>query len=262
MDTSVWGWKDRTPEQVVGMLKELGYDGYGHSGTEDIPQYLQLCKQHGLRFFNTYVGLNLDRSEVDPALLEAARQLQGTEAMLWVPVTSRNYDRQTHTGDDTAVERIRLLADTVLPDGVKIALYPHSFFYIETADDAIRIAEKVNRRNVGVTFNLCHHLRIVGERDIERHLARALPYLFQVSINGADSGETTQMGWNQLIQPLDTGTYDVGRFLGILRRLGYHGPIGLQGFGIKGDPRTNLHRSIQAWKALKAAQMPEALARP
>jgi len=253
MDTSVWGWKDRTPEEVIGMLEELGYDGYGHSGAQDIPEYLDVCKDKGLQFFNTYIGLDLDRADLDPALLTAARQLQGSGAMLWMPVTSKHYDRAEQSGDQIAVQRLRELADTVQPLGIQIALYPHSFFYVETVEDALRIAKQVNRRNVGVTFNLCHHLRIVAEPDIEDTLVRALPYLFQVSINGADSGDTTKMDWDRLIQPLDAGTYDVGEFVLLLRRLGYRGPIGLQGYGIPGEPRANLQRSIEAWISWKAA---------
>ncbi len=178
MDTSVWGWKDHTPDEVIGLLRELGYDGYGHSGTQNIPEYVDVCKEKGLQFFNTYIGLDLDRADLDPALLMVAKQLQGTGAMLWMPVTSKKFDRAVQNGDAIAVQRLRELADAVQPLGIQIALYPHSFFYVETVEDALRIAEQVNRRNVGVTFNLCHHLRIVGEQDTEDYLAQALPYLF------------------------------------------------------------------------------------
>ena len=37
----------------------------------------------------------------------------------------------------------------------------------------------------------------------------AMPYLFQVSINGADSADTKTMKWRGLIQSLDSGTYDL-----------------------------------------------------
>ncbi len=130
-------------------------------------------------------------------------------------------------------------------------MYPHTGFYVETVSDAVRVAEKVNCRNLGVTFNLCHHLKTTGEENLDQHLAQAMPYLFQVTINGADSGNTTERGWDTLIQPLDSGSYDVAQFLVTLRQSGYRGPIGLQGYGIAGDPRENLKRSAQAWNLLK-----------
>ena len=63
-------------------------------------------------------------------------------------------------------------------------------------------------------------------------------------------GDTKAMNWSRLIQPLDSGTYDVGVLLKMLKELGYAGPIGLQGYAVKGDSKENLKRSIQAWRKL------------
>ena len=71
--------------------------------------------------------------------------------------------------------------------------------------------------------------------------------LHVVTINGADKGETKEMSWNRLIQNLDVGTYDVGALLRGLHRIGYRGPVGLQGYGIGGDVAENLRRSMDAW---------------
>ncbi len=68
-----------------------------------------------------------------------------------------------------------------------------------------------------------------------------------VTINGADNeGEN----WDRLIQPLDRGSFDVYGFLKTLRGLGYTGPVGLQCYGIQGDAREHLARSINAWRKL------------
>jgi hypothetical protein len=40
--------------------------------------------------------------------------------------------------------------------------------------------------------------------------------------------------------------------LNVLRKLDYRGPIGVIAYGIKGDRREILSRSIQAWKKLSA----------
>jgi sugar phosphate isomerase/epimerase len=111
----------------------------------------------------------------------------------------------------------------------------------------------VNRAGVGVTFNLCHWLKVEGsERDPEPVLKAAMPRLMFVTLNGADTGDTKQMGWDRLIQPLDSGTYDVGAFLRKVRAAGYSGPIGFQGFGIREDPRAVLERTMKAWKKINA----------
>jgi hypothetical protein len=85
------------------------------------------------------------------------------------------------------------------------------------------------------------------EARIPELLAQAAPRLFVVTINGADAG-AAGASWNRLIQTLDRGTYDIGIVLRKLRELRYTGPIGLQGFGIGGDIRDNLARSMAAWR--------------
>ncbi|MBN1817525.1 MAG: sugar phosphate isomerase/epimerase [Sedimentisphaerales bacterium] len=252
MDTNVWTWKDRTPEQVASLLKDLDYDGYGHGGVKDIDAYVSAMKAQGLGVFNTYLEMNLDAEvKVDPAVSDVIRHFKNTGAMLWIFVTSKQYKRTLQDGDDVAVMAVRELADFAHEQKVKIAIYPHTGFYIETVNDAIRIAEKANRRNVGVTFNLCHHLKVVGAETIREDLKTAFPFLFQVTINGADAGDTRQMNWDRLIQPLGAGSFDVYEVVALLRDLGYRGPIGLQGYGIAGDPKDNLKQSITVWKQMQ-----------
>ena len=251
MDTNLRDGRARTPAQAAVLLKELGYDGYGHGGTDDIREWLAAMEQQGLRMFTTYVGMNLDdEAKVDAALREAIPHFEGHGTVIWLYVQSGTFDRAAHDGDEVAVAAIRDLADYAHEFGVGIALYPHTGFYVERAADALRIAEKVNRRNVGITLNLCHWLKVEGDQPVDEFLTRARPYLFRVSINGADGGDTRGMGWDRLIQPLDRGSYDVRGFVRTLREAGYRGPIGLQGYGIPGDAEDNLRRSMTAWKQI------------
>jgi sugar phosphate isomerase/epimerase len=125
-------------------------------------------------------------------------------------------------------------------------------FYVATVEDAVRLAKKVDRKNVGASFNLCHFLKLNDEANLRQTLQMAKPYLFAVSINGADSGDTKTMAWNRLIQTLDRGSFDMCAFLKTLREIGYDGPIGLQCYAIPGDIRENLKRSIDAWRGFVA----------
>jgi len=79
-----------------------------------------------------------------------------------------------------------------------------------------------------------------------------LQHLYLVSINGAGKrgDDWADEGWDLLIQTLDRGEYDVAGLLKKLNGLGYHGPIGLQCYNIKGDAVENLRRSMRAWKRL------------
>jgi len=110
---------------------------------------------------------------------------------------------------------------------------------------------KINRQNVGAVFNLCHYLKTDEKGALERKLIKSIPYLAAVSINGADDGDTRDMDWSRLIQPLGQGSYDVLKILRLLRDNNYRGPIGLQCYNIPGEPSEFLKISIDTWNRYK-----------
>ena len=78
----------------------------------------------------------------------------------------------------------------------------------------IRLSKKVNRRNFGSAFNLCHWLALEGEKNLTNRLNEITPYLLSVSICGADGGlEAKGASWKRLIQPLGKGSFDNLAFL-------------------------------------------------
>lgn len=239
-----------TQSQVrAAMLKELGYDGMSYSGTNGIMEATEIFEKAGLKLFVTYLGVNLDADQkYDPNLKKTIKQLKGRETMLWLYIASQKYKRGSVDGDAVAVETIVDIADAAFESGLKVVLYPHTGCYAETFADTLRIAGKVNRRNVGVCFNVCHWLKVDGDVDWRGILKKSMPYLFMVSTNGAETGDTKKMGWDKLIQTLDRGSFDNYAILKYLKDIGYTGPIGLQGFAIKGDAKQNLTNSMKAWR--------------
>lgn len=246
MDTGFRDGKHSSPAARAATLAELGYAGSDLSGTGRIPETLKAYDAKGLKLFGIYAGVNIDSAKVDPGLVKAIEQLKGRGAFLWVPMNSRKFKRSDPAGDAAAVAILGKLADLAQPAGVKIAMYPHTGSWVERVEDAARVAKKVDRPNVGATFNLCHWLQVDG-KDLAKSLRYAMPHLSVVTINGADKDAK---GWGRLIQTLDKGTYDVGKVLALLREMKYAGPIGLQAYGIKGDSKENLRRSMSAWRRL------------
>ena len=235
------------PDVQAKMLAELGYDGIGYTGTQNIPAMLEALDRHKLKMFNTYVGAKIgpDGPSYDPHLKEAVAALKGRQTTLWLYITGNAPD-----GEKQAVQVVREVADLAAESKLRVVLYPHVGFYVAQTEDALRVVEKVDRPNVGVSLNLCHWLKLDDERNMEQLIKKAMPHLELVSINGADRGDTNAMGWDRLIQTLDRGTFDVGRFLAVLKKHGYTGPVGLQCYAVKGDTRENLKRSIDAWRKM------------
>lgn len=236
-----------TPEKMASMLAELGYDGISPSGVAGVPAMIDAMEAKGLKVYAQYVGAFVDGGEqpFDPKLPEAIAAMEGHGTYVWLWLRSKKHGPSTDSGDKEAVKVVRRIADMADKAGVKVALYPHVGFYVATIDDAVRVAEKVDRANVGVSFTLCHWLKAQGPEGLQEKLRLAHPHLFILQINGAD----TSGGWNRLIQPLGQGEFDVYHLLKTVKQMGFDGPVGLQCYAVKGDKRENLRRSMKAWKS-------------
>ncbi len=154
-------------------------------------------------------------------------------------------------GDPLLAKAIGELADFAALYGAKIAIYPHINNYCETSEHSVRLAKMTDRPNVGAIFNTCHLLKVEGEEGWEDKLLSALPYLFMISINGADSGNTQEMNWDRLIQPLGEGTFDTYKLVKLAKDNGYEGLFGLQTFAIKQDFEVVLTKSMNTWEKYK-----------
>ncbi|MHC4519162.1 MAG: family 16 glycoside hydrolase [Planctomycetota bacterium] len=248
-DNAVIDDKHQTALAQVETLHELGYAGIsvGLDRCPSLSELLAELDKRNLRLFSVYAGVNVDRGQepYSPALKAAIKTLEGRNTILWLFMRSNEHKPSSPAGDKRAVKILTELAALAAQHKVRIALYPHHAFWLERVEDAVRIADKVDRSNVGVTFNLCHWLKVNPEKSAESLIKLAMPRLFIVSINGADTGG---QDWKTLIQTLDRGTFDMAGFLKTLADAGYTGPIGLQAYGIGGDAHDNLKRSMEAWE--------------
>lgn len=240
--------KQRSLQEQAALLKELGYDGTGHLWFDHVPERLRTLDAAGLKLFQIYFRVNVApdaKQPYDPRLKEILPLLKGRGTMLAALVSGGKPSDESL--DPRAVAVLGEIADLAKTGGVKVALYPHTGDWLERVEDAIRVTKKAQRENLGVMFNLCHWLRADSQRDYRSLLECAGPKLFAVTINGADEFDT-QPGWGRYIQSLDRGSFDMQSFLRTLRQLHYGGPVGLQCYGLRGDAREHLTRSIATWR--------------
>jgi len=241
----------RTPADQAKLLKELGYDGMAHVWLAGVDEAIKAADDNGLKLFQVYVRASLDpqKPAYDPRLKQVIESLKGRRTSLGLLIQGKPPSTVEHDG--RAVEIVREIADMAAASGINVALYPHTGDWLERVEDAVRVAKKTDRKNVGVTFNLCHWLAVDDKEDPLPVLRLAAPYLFAVTINGSERHITRSQrkGW---IQTLDRGSFDNGKLLAVLKELGYTGPVGLQCYAIRGDVRENLQHSMRAWRELSA----------
>jgi sugar phosphate isomerase/epimerase len=245
-----------TVEEQMQLLLDNGFPGMEKQGLNNFDEVYQALQDNNLQLYTIYVNINLDNPQqpFDPRLEAVFKKIAGTETMPWFFVTSKQYAPSSSEFDTLVVPIIQRVADLAQQYDVRVMLYPHRGFWIEKVEDAIRVARKVNRRNLGMTFNLCHYLANCYELNLDPWeqlpaLAQAaMPHLFAISLNGADATPRNPDDiWTSFIQPLGEGSFDTYAFLKSFLNLGFEGPVGLQCYSINQDKAQHLQKSRQTW---------------
>ncbi|HUT91150.1 MAG TPA: TIM barrel protein [Thermoguttaceae bacterium] len=243
--------KKRTLAQQAEMLEELGFDGAGHVGLDNVAERVRTLDEAGLKLF--LIGLRVNLAAKDRPYLAQVKEvlppLKGRNVAMYVTLVGMKPGDPA--GEPVAVPLLRELADLARESGVDVVLYPHTGDWLVRMDHAVQLAEKVDRPNLGVIFNLCHFLRNEDPATLDAVLESARPHLFLVSINGAEPEAKSEPGWAKLIEPLDQGTLDTYGLLKTLEKLDYTGPVALMCYGIGGDAKDHLAGSIAEWRRLQ-----------
>jgi sugar phosphate isomerase/epimerase len=238
-------------EAQAALVKRLGYDGLaGH--TEDTYYELRAAMDEvGLEMPEMYIAMNIVDGKIfyHEELKNIMDHSKDRDLLVALHLHADNFTGSKSETDELFIEGIRELSDFAGPLNIDVAIYPHVNFYCETVEHALDLAERIGRKNAGITLNLCHLLKVEGDQDWETKAAAALSKIFMVSINGADSGNTKTMDWDQLIQPLGEGSFDTYELVKFLKDKGYDGKFGLQCYNIKQDCEVALTKSIHTWQS-------------
>jgi sugar phosphate isomerase/epimerase len=246
------GVKPISLAEQAKMLRELGYDGIGLGLDAHLEANLKTLDDAGLQLYLLWSMVNVSPAEADgnPALNAAIAQLKGRPTTVSVLLTGlKPGDPQ---GMESAVKALRELGDCAADAGVRISIYNHVGNWTESLPFVVQVVREIDHPSVGFNFNLCHFLKVDGGKDYKTLLRENAEKLLVVTVNGATIGAKT---WtNGLIRPLDEGDFDNRRLLATVRDIGYHGPIGLMCFGVPGEPREHLGRSMKTWRALQHSE--------
>jgi sugar phosphate isomerase/epimerase len=234
-----------TCAEQAALLKKVGIDGIGSTRPEELPAALADFDARGVqvRALYTVANISAEGARIDAGVGPAIKALKGRAAIVLLGINGKAPD-----GDKLALEIVRKVHQMAATSGLAVALYPHYGFHIASVDDALRLADKYDSPEVGISFNLCHWLRENGGKEPVENLVRRLRRLRTIVINGADY----EGGWDRLIQTLDRGQFDVHRLLALLKARGLDVPVGLQCYNIPGEPEANLTHSYAAWRAFSA----------
>ncbi len=237
-----------TPEEKARLLKDLGYDGIEyHVNPGEMPRMLDALDKHGLRMYGIYTTPFIE-DPLPAGWGEWIKLLKGRETRIETGLRSRSRKPSDPAGDDAGEAVLKAVSDLCADTGPVVSAYPHAGFWTERVDDGARLAKKLGRKNVGTNFNLVHWQWVKQARTLEETLSEVLPHLFLVTFNGLKGPADKR----QQIRPLDDSDYDLAGLLGLVKKSGYRGPVGLQCWSVKEPPEEHLKRSMEAWRKLTA----------
>jgi len=243
MDTWFWQEKDLDIPAQVALLRKLGYAGMALSWGSRQVERLAALKDRAMEMPGIYVTADIDGEPPGP-LAPVVDFLGGTGGRIWLALQSRKHRSSDPSGDAAAAGWVGALADRCGKAGLPgIALYPHVGMWMEKVGDAVRLAGRLRRPDVGVMFNQYHWMATEPGQDPKKAVEAAAPWLKGVTING--SAKTAS------ILPLGEGDYDAAPLLRALISVGYEGLISHQGYGIRGRLPERLESALRAWEDLK-----------
>ena len=244
LDNGLGGIK--APQQQAALLKKLGYDGIVTRPNWCKQAMVDAFDKEGLKILATYVVI--PAGETPPAELEKHFELIRThKTIVWLGISKPKGKQST---DEDAAATARQVVDLAAKYDLSTCLYPHVGFHADTVKSCERLHQLTQRPKLGLGFTLCHFLAQNPHSELEATLKRIAPHLMLVQVSGADELKAPKIDWKQLIQPLGSGTFDVGRVLKTLDEIKYQGPVTLQCFNIKEPAAQHLSASMQAWKGL------------
>jgi len=259
------------------MLKELGYDAtyltlWNEPAWEDVPKLSAVKSRHGLDVAGVYVTLDIAGArdhEGNRRILHLVETLEGcgnVEASVTSSDTTMR--RSDPVGDEAALRLLEMMMGPAERNGLTVLLYPHVNFWLERTGDALRLCRKLDHPSLRMVFPGFHWYAVDGA-DLSARLQEAAPFLGSVNICGSRRSDRDGK-LPATIEPLDEGELDNFALLGLLRRIGYAGMLGLQGYSVGGDVYAKLRRSIEAlrdierrleahprWAELRAAPLPQ-----
>ncbi|MEJ7769933.1 MAG: TIM barrel protein [Chitinophagaceae bacterium] len=225
----------------VNLVKSTGFDAIEINGLENFEGMKAALEKFRFPASYFYVRINLDEPYFESRLEGYIKQLKGSGTIISPYIVNKaKFVKGDHAADTLVKRLMRQVADWARNANLQVAIYPHLGYYVERTDHALTLIKSINRKNLGLTFNLCHWLAttsIAERKELKSTLRELRPFLKMITINGAnDVISEKQNVWADYILPLGTGNFDTyGLLKYCLKDLQLTVPVGVQCYNIQTD---------------------------
>jgi sugar phosphate isomerase/epimerase len=246
--------------QQIGLLKDYGFSHIDIVENENFESRLSILKRYNFKVANYYFGIDLDKANIDEDLIGHIAMLKGSNTLLtpYFHAESETNKKPNYLRNLRLLGLLNELSTIAIDNNLEIAIYPHYGFYLENLEQALSFVKVIDQKHVGLAFNLCHWLANtnIPERDnLYCELEMISPYLKFVSVSGANNVVSDKNSvWDDYILPLNHGSFDTFGLLSyLISDLNFKGPVGVQGYGLKGEKVKLIRETkskLQEYKAL------------
>jgi len=174
-------------------------------------------------------------------------KIAGKNIELWV-IFGKKMDE---INDEYIEARLREIVKYAKSKKVKVILYPHSYCYIASAEEALPFVKKINDKNLQLAVHLCHEIRAGNGARMNDVFENVKPYIGAVTLAGTDSVadfSKPKLMDASTIKPIGQGNFNMKNFIEPLLKSNYKGKVGFINFKIEEDPETYLKSSMLEWE--------------
>jgi sugar phosphate isomerase/epimerase len=244
-------------EAKCEMVADLGFEGiyftlWSDDSWADVPRFGSVKSQFGIDADGVYASINgPDDAAGIAAVARLLEEVEGVKrlelAILGSPDAKDNSDP---SGDAAVIAVLGPLLEIAQRRDITISLYPHTFCWLQTTQDAVRLAAQLQHPNLKLVFS-GHHWYVADGKNPAPTIRDAMPYLNSVNLCGSRR-VASDNGMPATVELLDEGELDNFYLASLLHENGYSGSVGIQGYSIGGDVYPKLRRSLAALRDIES----------
>lgn len=238
---------ERTPQQRIAMLKEMGLTRYGYNrgkgNFDEMKKEFNIARDNNIEIVSIFLWLNASRDSIgklSPSNQTLLNNLKLVEQKptIWLSF-SNNFFENLNQEKSIAlsiemIKFIKLKADQL---GCKLALYNHHGWF-GNPHNQVKILDELRDDSITMVYNFHHAHEYVDE--FPEIVNKIVPYLSFVNLSGVKK-EGPQ------ILPIGKGDYEF-EMIENLNKEGFDGPWGILGHIKTEDVQKVLIRNIDGLK--------------
>jgi sugar phosphate isomerase/epimerase len=235
------------------MTAELGFTAtyltlWNERAWRELEELTSVAREHDLDVAAVHVALDLDDRAPLERLLSTLELVPRTTVIeVAIRSTAGTYPPSRTDGDEAAREQLEEVVAARAASAAPVSLYPHVDHWLETHEDAQRLLSRLPTMGLRTNVN-GYHWYATGRRDPSTLLPKLAS---DVALTNLCGSRYLRREDRYTLEPLDAGELDNFALLGVLRRHGFDGPVGIQGFAVAGDAYAHLRRSLHALEDLE-----------